>query len=633
MDCSEDDERLRTTYRRVRFDTVASTTGDLQGHSAKFGKSVSFDTVPSVLGSSNYEGSFQGVRLPSRFDAWEMDQISDNGIIFDDVVSKFHHLSNNMDKLFIVTPEGKVVRRDYPSTPMITNDSMILMQVHDQWRSDWETKREKLVTNWNRIQERQGISQYKTRGGIGTGLKARKLRLVNSQLENDYMPRTVVCNISGRRHTWVALDWTLDRLAKNGDHIIVVANLPKLTKTNTTQAYDLYPWGDTGYSAADVFPACLNILEYSKFLLSKSNKHVKITIEVSVGKTKKILLDAVNLYHPNALVVGTTKWERTDTLVEKKSNCLKDKLCLYCPIPVFIVPAKRMYVFEHELQIKYSTSKPLPRTTPLPNFTLNSSDSFSTGHSTKVNTSSKIVRAIDSKGNDDVDDAAVVDKLYSVARKYRRVMRQQISENKLDRSLTASKRHLLDLDIIIDTSTKCSIEIDTLPQTEHDAPYNQNDDLLKGFGKLKRVITGGTPVYRSNPRPMIDMVGTRGDAERRSKTRVSQIKFAPAAKQKDGLGGLGRKTKEVDTNSRKKKKKKRKDKISQKLGSTSSKMSAISGGLTSTTSHETTGSKRLSVFKSNKTFSSRRGSSSSDKSTASTESSTRKSLSKLFGFK
>ncbi|AET37820.1 uncharacterized protein Ecym_2063 [Eremothecium cymbalariae DBVPG len=39
--------------------------------------------------------------------------------------------------------------------------------------------------------------------------------------------RTVACHISGRQHTWSAVDWYVHRLAQNGDHLVILASLPR----------------------------------------------------------------------------------------------------------------------------------------------------------------------------------------------------------------------------------------------------------------------------------------------------------------------------------------------------------------------------------------------------------------------
>lgn len=65
-----------------------------------------------------------------------------------------------------------------------------------------------------------------------TKSQKRKERVLSEKVGFPNTPRTILCHISGRKHTWVALDWALRTLIQNTDHIVVLANLPRLTKNN-----------------------------------------------------------------------------------------------------------------------------------------------------------------------------------------------------------------------------------------------------------------------------------------------------------------------------------------------------------------------------------------------------------------
>ena len=39
------------------------------------------------------------------------------------------------------------------------------------------------------------------------------------------MFRTILVYVSGRIHTWVALDWILSKFIEDGDHVIIIASI------------------------------------------------------------------------------------------------------------------------------------------------------------------------------------------------------------------------------------------------------------------------------------------------------------------------------------------------------------------------------------------------------------------------
>ncbi|ANZ76252.1 BA75_02651T0 [Komagataella pastoris] len=197
-------------------------------------------------------------------------------------------------------------RRDYPTSPIIEHDSCTLTKIH----KDWEL------------------------------LYAGKLPNKKPALPN----RVILVYASGRRHTWVAIDWCLRSLLQDGDEVVIAAAVnPDHHIPN--RLHKRHNVSKTGPQYIKVVTG--NLMKYIISVLNP-RKIVKISVELAVGSTKEVLRDMLQLYQPNLAVISALP-NKISALRSWKSSRLTDRMVKNYPIPTIIVPAANMDDFENIL--------------------------------------------------------------------------------------------------------------------------------------------------------------------------------------------------------------------------------------------------------------------------------------------
>ncbi|RLV89942.1 Replication factor C subunit 3 [Spathaspora sp. JA1] len=184
--------------------------------------------------------------------------------------------------------------------------------------------------------------------------------------------RTILVYISGRIHTWVALDWILTKFIENGDKIIVVSSVNAdilerrrkrgrkgSTFTSPPKYHNSAPMmrmrqrtvpNNIMNIAQDIMDYCLTVID--KTIIAK------VVVEIVAGRTKDVLKDIYKLYEPNLVCTGTKPNVKTGAPLKSwNSSKLTDRLVKNFPLPVIMVPAMNMGTFELELQQKMTTRK------------------------------------------------------------------------------------------------------------------------------------------------------------------------------------------------------------------------------------------------------------------------------------
>lgn len=629
------DEQSRNTYRKVKI-----FVKDNDNAVAKTKRSVSFDTVPQIVGESSVQKEKIGLQLPIPLQV------------------QYYSRFNDIDKIFYIGKNGKYIRRDYPSRPTVLADSLVISKEFGTWHENWHAKLSKIqnvlriekdgqpVKPWNNpnfkypniLFPREPHHPFICNDDLEPYSKdeRRKLTVVNKKIKYINEPRTILIHITGRRHTWVALDWLLcSNFIHDCDHLVIMTNLPAFRHSKRTeeQRYkgkqqnmddfindDPYreQWGHHQmYPKELINEVCNDIIAYINVLFDKNpsnlQKSLKVTIDMTIGKTKQAFIDAINIYQPNLIFISTLKWERYDRLITKKSNYLKDVLAINCSMPVIVLPVKRMWKFElslenygklseyqqssqHKENIK--TSVEVKDTTGLEKLKKNepsnvSVDSLNTGidpfpkkkninehvHDYLKNLVNQFTADHDKKQNMNVNDGMkdtnyddndytsenmaklfeqlpTITQIYLTAKKYRFLMKNELS--RLHEAKNEDGIIEKELDIIIKNSVLGSIKIDKITEKEqkirddlkdgpngagiveklimsdankkhgsakiekfipgHQTPTEGNfyddeedsddegatfdsksmEDDKNGFLQLRRVITGGTPVFISS---------------------------------------------------------------------------------------------------------------------------------------
>ena len=309
-----------------------------------------------------------------------------------------------MVRKFGITEEKKIVREDYPSRPSTTNDSIVISRESQEWSRFWKLRRDRYnervdedkfakffvypevlfkseIDAEERLHKRQAAKWMDTDGytPISKDTK-RKIMALSEVVGSTNLPRVILCRIDGRKHTWVALDWLITMFIQGVDHIVIVTNLPafrwshRASKSNvslnrhgynseadprlrddTNDGVQHNVWErvyERGYDRDMLKRTADKIWEYVETLLfiaganRMSDNPVKVTIEITIGKTMDTMCDMINIYTPDLIVVGNMN---TESLTKWKSQYFSDLVYSKYPIPVIEVPVLMMNAFEKAL--------------------------------------------------------------------------------------------------------------------------------------------------------------------------------------------------------------------------------------------------------------------------------------------
>ncbi|KAF6008139.1 hypothetical protein HII12_004249 [Brettanomyces bruxellensis] len=209
--------------------------------------------------------------------------------------------------------------RKYPTIPIITHDAVTL------------TKKHKLF-------DKLYSGQLKPRLPI--------------------MPnRNILCYVSGRRHTWVAIDWCCNQFLEDGDTLVIIASIRPNWKRSLRRrlssssifstSHDLITDLNIKQSPEYTKIVTENLMKYVMAVLNP-NKIIKITIELGVGNTKDVLKDMYSLYMPS-IVVTSAKPTAAPSTKSWLTSRISDRLVKNFPVPVVIVPAQNMDLFQTKL--------------------------------------------------------------------------------------------------------------------------------------------------------------------------------------------------------------------------------------------------------------------------------------------
>lgn len=164
---------------------------------------------------------------------------------------KSHNTLRQMQNTFKLSIGGKIVREDYPSRPTVDNDAMVINRAYGQWNLLWNKRRlqiddrllnkttvfkypDILFPDLNKDKKKLDDDQLNLSNGSNkewellTRKEKKRWLIMNEVVGYPTGPKTILCHISGRKHTWVGLDYTIMKLAQDTDHVVIVTNLSKL---------------------------------------------------------------------------------------------------------------------------------------------------------------------------------------------------------------------------------------------------------------------------------------------------------------------------------------------------------------------------------------------------------------------
>lgn len=185
--------------------------------------------------------------------------------------------------------------------------------------------------------------------------------------------RTIMCYISGRRYTWSSVDWYIENIAQDGDHLVVVTRIPefekkleqmcnedkknKLSRMNSDKSDSFFSESHTLSSSVSadldaVTPqtlgsreeavrdrakeTCQSLLKYYSSRLK--DKIIRITVEVvKSDSTKEAITRASAVHAPNFQIISTVS---TNLQIKFRNGNVKLPFFVmkHYSMPTFIVP-------------------------------------------------------------------------------------------------------------------------------------------------------------------------------------------------------------------------------------------------------------------------------------------------------
>lgn len=172
--------------------------------------------------------------------------------------------------------------------------------------------------------------------------------------------RVILVYITARKHTWVALDWILNKFIENGDSVIIVSAIKSTSilrkRRNSSFAGDRVSAKTPRMRLKQrnrpdyVKVIAKNIMSYAMEVINP-DVIAKVSIELAVGRSKKVLQEMYKLYEPNLVSTGTKpNLNISAPLRSWASSKITDRMVKNYPLPVIIVPAVNMGPFEKSLQ-------------------------------------------------------------------------------------------------------------------------------------------------------------------------------------------------------------------------------------------------------------------------------------------
>lgn len=178
--------------------------------------------------------------------------------------------------------------------------------------------------------------------------------------------RNIILYITGRRHTWVSIDYFISKLLQDGDHLILITRIPEcfrneisiLSNNNSeTTSSLLDDYHTSSYKNRNKINPELfrnisnNIKKYLQCLISikKNDIKFKITIDLTLGSsTVSILRNSLEIYSPHLIMTSTKpnfRFQRSHTW---KTSRMTDRLVKNFPLPIIVVPSFTLNEFEVE---------------------------------------------------------------------------------------------------------------------------------------------------------------------------------------------------------------------------------------------------------------------------------------------
>lgn len=338
MDLLEYLNKVDTAYRHVQFhvpDKLAHTSEIKKAYE----KRVSFDTVNLQYekqddwddSDDDYDDyDFRESRGRSRGISPSVSPLhSPNGSPSRRMRSPMRNSLGDIDDLSLARMlSNKIHGPEYPTTPIITHRGCTFTKLHRQFED----------------------------------LYLEKLNNEENGYKSPVLPhRVILVYITARKHTWVALDWILNKYIQDGDSVIIVSAinlncLAKKRRSSFTSTENIVAKTPRMRLRQRNRPEYVKIIAKNimSYVMEVMNPEViaKVSIELAVGKSKKVLQEMYKLYEPNLVATGSKPNTNIGAPLRSwTSSKVTDRLVKNFPLPVIIVPAVNMSSFEAQLEL------------------------------------------------------------------------------------------------------------------------------------------------------------------------------------------------------------------------------------------------------------------------------------------
>lgn len=176
--------------------------------------------------------------------------------------------------------------------------------------------------------------------------------------------RSIVVYITGRRHSWVSLDFVIKKVLKDGDELIIVSRIPEDYKDLTIPHDDSYYKHKFHYSSKGIknrhaetnqkimdkqvfFKKIINeLIKYVEYLVP-DKLIIKITIDFYLSSSAfKVIDQCIDIYQPSLICISSKPNLRFSRTTTWKTSRISDRLINKFDIPILITPSLTMNEFE-----------------------------------------------------------------------------------------------------------------------------------------------------------------------------------------------------------------------------------------------------------------------------------------------
>ncbi|KAM3160604.1 Jip4p [Lachancea thermotolerans] len=570
----------------VSFDTVPLLAGVAceeshepccNDHSLDYTEDEFYDNESTVDFAHHYDGGDRLVVPFTRFSGSQLRGQSNASI------SMINSTVDGLDGIY-VGKDGKITRTDYPTRPTIVNDAIVINRAHKDWPALWSKRRQQIEQRVHSPAAHFVFPEILFPSEKPTALSAsdgytplskeekRKALVIGKKVGFPNSPRTLLCHISGRKHTWTPLDWLLKKFSHDVDHLVIIANIPKMSnhrsrsrsrsrsaaprsesadgpRDKTQHKHEHWLEWASGYDAAVIKETLNNILRYVTTILPK-NRAVKVTVEIVIGRIQKIVTDAINVYSPDLIVMSSLRYKPNESIVKWRSRKTIDRFCQTCPVPIVLVPVRKMKDLEDEILNELRVMKGFSKVGEKEGVQIQNpargdkdisqeSQKFQPPETASKQSSSQSLsddeRSDTESMNSSIASSGVTDsRLQRKLADFRKNAQNEIDKIERNPHLDHDQKLISKIDAITESSLRFTNRLDEMNYS------------TESFAELKRVFTGDSkPQTGGHRKSMLDVLGPSEKAkkiktpsikveESTSPSRKSQIKFAPEVKSRDG---------------------------------------------------------------------------------------------------